>query len=89
MDEPYNVTKDETSHCFIQQALDDDIFYVIIESNIAKEAWESLKRVFDVRGSYMLESHPVNLAKDSQIVDEFYYVDTLVNNYNVFDVEYD
>ena len=37
----------------------------------------------------MVESHLVNLAKDNQIVDEFYYVDTLVNNDNVFDVEYD
>ena len=47
---------------YIQQDLDDNIFYVIAEANTVREAWESLKRKFDVRGSYMAESQPVNIS---------------------------
>ena len=33
-DESYNVAKDATTLCFIQQALDDDIFYVTLLKQI-------------------------------------------------------
>ena len=61
---------------YIQQALDDNNFYVIVEANKAREAWESLKINFDVRGRYMAESQLVTIladkfveaAEDSQII---------------------
>ena len=53
--------KDAFSLYYIQQALDDNIFYVIAEASTAREAWKSLKRKFDVRGSYMAKSHPLNI----------------------------
>ena len=55
-DEPYNVAKDATNLCLIQQSLDANMFYVIFETNIAKEAWGRLKRVSDVSGWYIVIS---------------------------------
>ena len=45
--------KDALALYYIQQALDDNIFYVIAEANTTREAWESLKRKFYVRRSYI------------------------------------
>ena len=68
--------KDSFALYYIQQALDDNIFYIIAEANTAREAWESLKRKFDVRGRYMAESQPltfqqINLQKQQKIVKLF------------------
>lgn len=87
-------TQDEANDAFslyyIQQALDDNIFYVIAEANTAREAWESLKRRFDVRGRYMAESQPTNIsedkfteaAEDSQIICKSHNCVDILNDEN-------
>ena len=56
--------KDAFALYYFQQALDDNIFYEFAEADTAREAQESLKRKFDVRGNYMAESQPVNILVD-------------------------
>ena len=46
--------KDAFSLYYVQQDLDDNIFYVTTEENTAKKAWESFKRKFVVRGRLWL-----------------------------------
>ena len=68
--------KDAFALYYIQQTLDDNVFYVIVEANTAREAWESLKRKFDVRGRLwlshiLLTFQQTNLQKHKKIVKLF------------------
>ena len=68
--------KDAFSLYYVQQDLDDNIFYVTTEENTAKKAWKSLKRRFVVRGRLwlshiLLKFQQTNLQKHKKIVKLF------------------
>ena len=65
--DPYDDAKDTLVLYLIKQAIDDNIFHVVAATNMAKEAWESLKNNFGQGKVTLINNKPSHsLLKNQQ-----------------------